>query len=157
MNVIFSLFESRDQCDQIGRFMKVLGNKFAHKSSPKILSTFELYWKRISKCKNCCGIYLGNFWKHLGYIFTPISGHSGPDQRRRHTLAILGLFCYCGYGCSENRIFCMTRARGLNWLCERLWRSIWRRSCVHLARYSQCDQIGRFIGLWATFKAVGNN
>ena len=24
-------------------------------------------------------------------------------------------------------------------------------------RWEQCDQIGRFIGLWATFKAFGNN
>ena len=23
--------------------------------------------------------------------------------------------------------------------------------------YDQCDQIGQFIGLWATYKALGNN
>ena len=23
--------------------------------------------------------------------------------------------------------------------------------------YEQCDQIGRYFGLWATFKAFGNN
>ena len=33
------------QWDQIGRFLKVLGNKFAHKSSPKSFLTFGLLWK----------------------------------------------------------------------------------------------------------------
>ena len=31
---------SDEQCDQIGRFLKVLGNKFAYKSSPKRMLTF---------------------------------------------------------------------------------------------------------------------
>ena len=42
---IFNLF-GRTQCDEIGRFLKVLGNKFALKSSPKILLTFGLFSKR---------------------------------------------------------------------------------------------------------------
>ena len=33
------------QCDHIGRFLKVLGNKFALKSSPKRLLTFGLFEK----------------------------------------------------------------------------------------------------------------
>ena len=29
-----------DQCDQIGQFLQVLGNKLSHKSSPNILVIF---------------------------------------------------------------------------------------------------------------------
>ena len=68
------------QCDQKGQFLKVICNYFACKSIPKTLVTFGAILKSIPLCKNCCGIYLGNFWKHLGYIFTPISGHT---SRRR--------------------------------------------------------------------------
>ena len=39
------------QCDQIGRFLKVLGNNFTCKSSPKRLLTFGLFWKRSSNVK----------------------------------------------------------------------------------------------------------
>ena len=35
------------QCDQIGQFLKVLGNKCTYKSSPKRLLTFGLFWKRL--------------------------------------------------------------------------------------------------------------
>ena len=66
------------QCDQIGRFMKVLGNRFACKSSPTSMVTFWAILKSLTLCKkNCCAIYLGNFWKHLGYIFTPLSVRTG--------------------------------------------------------------------------------
>ena len=34
------------QCDQIGRFLKVLSDNFALKSSPKIMLTFGLFLKR---------------------------------------------------------------------------------------------------------------
>ena len=75
------------QCDQIGQFLKVHGNKFAYKSSPKTLVTFWAFLKRITLCKNCCDInlgnfrkHLGNFRKHLGNIFTPISGHTGNKE-----------------------------------------------------------------------------
>ena len=61
-----------EQCDQIGRFLKVLGTKLYFKSSPKTCVTF---WG-ITIWKNCCSINLGIFWKHLGNIFTPISGHT---------------------------------------------------------------------------------
>ena len=65
-----------DQFDQIGRFLKVLNNKFAHKISPKSLVTFWTILKGSTLWKNCCGIFLGNFWKHLDYISTSISGHT---------------------------------------------------------------------------------
>ena len=39
--------------------------------------TFVTFLKSITLCKNCCGIYLGNFWKRLGFIFIIMSGHTG--------------------------------------------------------------------------------
>ena len=33
-------FVSLDQCDQIGRFLQVLGNKLSHKSRPNMMVTF---------------------------------------------------------------------------------------------------------------------
>ena len=62
-------FDVDGQCDQIGRFFKVLGNKFAHKISPKRLGTFWAISKRIIVCKNCCFYY-------LGYLYTTTSGHT---------------------------------------------------------------------------------
>ena len=65
------LFVVGNQCDLIGWFLKVFGNK----SNPKRLVTFGLIWKG-KFCKNCCGYYLGNFWKRLGNFLTQPSGHT---------------------------------------------------------------------------------
>ena len=62
-----------DQCEQIGRLFKVQAKKLLTKVAQKHLLPIL---KSITLCKNCCCIYLGNFWKYLGYIFTPISGHT---------------------------------------------------------------------------------
>ena len=43
---IFPNIFTNNQCDQIGQFFKVLGNKFTLKSSPKRLLTFGLFRKR---------------------------------------------------------------------------------------------------------------
>ena len=40
------------QCDQIGRFFKVLSNKFSYKSSTKRLLTFGQIWKRSINVKS---------------------------------------------------------------------------------------------------------
>ena len=56
------------QCDQIGRFLKVLGDKICYKSSPNNYQIFGLFWKTSLLCKNWCGYFLGNFWKHLVYF-----------------------------------------------------------------------------------------
>ena len=42
----FPNFFTNNQCDKIGQFFKVLGNKFTLKSSPKRLLTFGLFRKR---------------------------------------------------------------------------------------------------------------
>ena len=35
------------------------------------------YFEKDQLIKNCYGYYLGNFWKHLGNFFNPLSGHTG--------------------------------------------------------------------------------
>ena len=42
-----------DQCDQIGRFLKVLGNKISSKWSPNDCQLFGLFRKTSLLCKNC--------------------------------------------------------------------------------------------------------
>ena len=65
-----------DQCDQIGPILEVLGNIFAYKSSPKDLSIFGLFLKKITFCKCCCCFYIwatfGNSWTTflLQYLVT---------------------------------------------------------------------------------------
>ena len=68
-NRFFPQNVARLQCDQIGRFVKVLGNKFAHKSSWKKIGDFWAILKNINLCKNCCVNDLGNFGKYLGNFF----------------------------------------------------------------------------------------
>ena len=60
------------QCDQIGRFLQVLGNKLSHKSSQNILVTFWLFLIMSLLCKKCVATFwaifgrkkLGNFLFH---------------------------------------------------------------------------------------------
>ena len=40
---------------------------------------------------------------------------------------------------------------------QREWREVEGDEESGMDDADQCDQIGRFIGLWATFKAFGNN
>ena len=56
------------QCDQIGRFLKNLGDKISYKSSPNDWKLFVQLKKNLLFCKNYCCYFLGNFWKHLGYF-----------------------------------------------------------------------------------------
>ena len=63
------------QCDQIGRFLKALGNKFPCKGSSKYLTTIWPYWKVLLLSKICCGYFMGNFWDNLGYFYANIWSH----------------------------------------------------------------------------------
>ena len=54
------------QCDQIGQFLKVLGNKFSYKSSPIIWWLLGAFRKTLGLSKNWCGI----FWVTFGNIWT---------------------------------------------------------------------------------------
>ena len=71
---------AQQQCDQIGRFLKVLVNKFAYKSIPKILVVLghsEIDQNYVKKT----AVDLGNFWKHLGKIFAPTSSLTAQQQQ----------------------------------------------------------------------------
>ena len=52
-----------EQCDQIGRFLKVLGNKFSYKSSPSIRWPFGLF-----KAKKLIWPLLGQLWLRFGLL-----------------------------------------------------------------------------------------
>ena len=64
------------QCDQIGRFLQVLGEKFSHKSSPNVQKLFGRIWKHQFLSKNCRGHFLGHFWNFC-LLFISASGHTG--------------------------------------------------------------------------------
>ena len=51
------------QCDQIGRFLKVLGNKFSFKSSPKVFCDFWALLKNITFLVKSSMV---NFWATFG-------------------------------------------------------------------------------------------
>ena len=66
---------SYEQCDQIGRFLKVLGNRKSSKRSPNDWQLFGLFWKTSLLCKNCISYFLGNFWKNWATFFSNIWSH----------------------------------------------------------------------------------
>ena len=53
---------------RLGDFLKFLVTKFTTKVA-QIISNFLVYFLKTSLlCKNCCGYFLGNLSKHLGYF-----------------------------------------------------------------------------------------
>ena len=74
-----------NQCDQIGRFCKVNGNKFAHKSSPKKIGDF---WANL---KNCKWILFWQLLKTVGQLsyfkICRPSIHWLHDERSRFTFS----------------------------------------------------------------------
>ena len=64
------------QCDQIGRFLKILWDSFSHKSSPifgKLLGCFK---KHRLLSNNRRGYFLNNLLNKIRLLFIPISGHT---------------------------------------------------------------------------------
>ena len=61
-------FRCLRQCDQIGRFLKGIGDKFSNKSRPHVCWLFGLLWKHPFSFINCCSYFLANFWKFLCYF-----------------------------------------------------------------------------------------
>ena len=71
--------EACNQCDQIGRFFKVLNDQnyqylFMQKQS-KCLLTFQAFLKHTFYLLNTC-YFLGNCWKQIGLLFISTSGHT---------------------------------------------------------------------------------
>ena len=65
-----------EQCDQIGQFLKVIGNKFHIKSCPNIWWLFAQFWKTslLSK-KTAVGSFKSTYGK-FGLLFISISGYT---------------------------------------------------------------------------------
>ena len=57
-----------DQCDQIGRFFKVHGDKKIHNSSPNDWQLLGLFWITSLLCKYCWIFFLANLWENFGYF-----------------------------------------------------------------------------------------
>ena len=55
-------------CDQIGRFLEILGHKLYNKSSPNVWWLFGQLWNPLLFKSNWKRYILGNFWKNLGYF-----------------------------------------------------------------------------------------
>ena len=64
-----------EQCDQIGRFLQVLGNKFSHKSTSDILVIFWAISNNVKIMYNVCGNFLGTFGRKLGNFYSIIWSH----------------------------------------------------------------------------------
>ena len=70
---------SLSQCDQIGRFLKILSNKFAYKSSPKGLVTFGQFSKKINWFNKLLWILFSQLLERFGQLFNPASIHTDCD------------------------------------------------------------------------------
>ena len=93
-----------NQCDQIGRFLKILGDRKSSKRSPNDWQLFGLFWKTSLLCKNCIGYFWKTFVKNWTTFFSNIWSHclgsqeetlifcSGPFLAR-HFFWVICTFC----------------------------------------------------------------
>ena len=58
------------QCDQIGRFLKALGNKFSFQCSPNIWCLFGYFEKHNFISKNYSAYFLDNFCKNWATFYS---------------------------------------------------------------------------------------
>ena len=80
---------TRDQCDQIGRFLKVFVNKFANKKGAQKIGDFSAKLKNINLCKNDLYIIVAQlFLKQLGDFFPYTSGHTSRNGISETTVKI---------------------------------------------------------------------
>ena len=66
------------QCDQIGRFLKVLGYKCSYKIFPIFADNLGYFEKLHFQVKTAV-VFLENFWRKLGHFWVYISGNTGDD------------------------------------------------------------------------------
>ena len=69
------IFEA-NLCDQIGRFLKVLGKIISYKSSPNIWWLFGLFRKTSLKSKHSYGYFFGQLLDKFGLLLILTSGHT---------------------------------------------------------------------------------
>ena len=64
-----SNYPSDRQCDQTGRFLRVLGSNFSYKISPKYFAPKAFLGNLTYKEKKLLTLPLGNFWKKWRIYF----------------------------------------------------------------------------------------
>ena len=74
-NCHFPLF-LRIQCDQIGWFLKVLGDKICSKSSPNDWQHFGQCWKTLLSCSKLLLLLFGQLVETFVATFSTTSGHT---------------------------------------------------------------------------------
>ena len=68
--------KGKEQCDLIGRFLKVLGNKVPFKSSPNIWQQIWAIVKNGTFYIKLMWILFGQLLQKIGLLFTPTSDHT---------------------------------------------------------------------------------
>ena len=88
------------QCDQIGRFLKVLGNRLSCKISPNDWKVFGLFWKTSLLLKTALPTFLGNFWKNFATFFSKIWSHCSilPKAEKPRNNKVWAIY-YCNSLC----------------------------------------------------------
>ena len=74
------------QCDQIGQFFKVLGNKIASKRGQMIGNFLGYFEKPHSYAKTALGTF-GQLLEKIGLLLIPTSGHTA-SKRDGHLIKI---------------------------------------------------------------------
>ena len=72
-----SVHLARKQCDQIGLFLKVLGDKFSYQRSPNIWQLFEVISHFVSKLQRLLFVH---FWKKWATFYSKIWSHCAQSQ-----------------------------------------------------------------------------
>ena len=82
------------RCEQIGRFLQVLGNKLSHKSSSNILVTFWTIPKNVTLlCKKCVATFWANFGGNWATFYSIIWSHGSFGFQENADSNFLLLFC----------------------------------------------------------------
>ena len=74
------------QGDQIGRFFKVLGDKFSYISCLSICLLFGLFWKTSLWSKNCLGHFQATFRSNWATFYFNIWSHCTPQKKQKQPL-----------------------------------------------------------------------
>ena len=71
----YSTLNRRDQCDQIGRFLKVHGDKFSSNTNPNVYLLLRQHYILVKTT-------VGNVGRHLATFIAPYghTGHTGRDN-----------------------------------------------------------------------------
>ena len=135
----------------LGNFLKPL----ATISLPKSLTFLGNFWKGVKIYHFSSESFLGNFYRHLAIFFwSHWFQHSfiDPFPRSRHFVCQRTT----KYGVHLHEVFYQNKPLSLVQKTAILLQPVTRRVWYDLfekfpMNFNQCDQIGRFIGLWASF------